>query len=89
MAQELDNDVIVFLRRAIPHYLAGKSIEDSLRAVLDDDARLLNAVFNRGGSDYFPMPDERGVSRRRPDQTGDVIFSEIAKAVYQRFQVQA
>lgn len=89
MPQDLDNDVIVFLQRAIPHYLAGKSVEDSLRAVLDDDARLLNATFNRGSYTYFPTPDERGISRRRPDQTGDVIFSEISKAVYQRLQVQA
>jgi hypothetical protein len=82
MATQVDGAVEVFLRRALPHYLTGKSVEDSLRAVLDDDARLVAAALARGGAQYFPTPDERGVSRITPDRTGDLIASHLSSQVH-------
>lgn len=82
----LSEEVIVFLHRAAPHFMAGKSVEDSMRAVLDDDARLIAAAFKRSTSEFFPTADERGISRMRPDQIGDVIFAEISRSVYSRIK---
>jgi hypothetical protein len=77
-----------FLKRALPHFLAGKSVEDSMRAVLDDDARIVTAAFARSTTDYFPTPCERGRSVVRADRTGDLIASEIAATVHSRFNAQ-
>jgi hypothetical protein len=74
-----------FLKRALPHFLAGKSVADSMRAVLDDDVRIVAAAFARSSTDYFPTPCERGRSVVRADRTGDLIASEIAATVHAQF----
>lgn len=78
-----------FLKRALPHFLAGKSIEDAMRAVLDDDARILNAALISSTTDYFPTPCERGRTVVSADRTGDLIFSEIAATVHARFNAES
>lgn len=83
------SDIETFLRRAAPHFLAGKSVEDSMRAVLDDDARLFNALCTRGTSAYFPTPDECGSSRSTGERTGDVITSHMAAQVYAALRARA
>ncbi len=75
-------DVEIFLRRALPHYLAGKSVEAAMRAVLDDDARLLMAAFDRGHGQYFPTPDERGISTHTGVRVGDVIAAQLSRDVH-------
>lgn len=76
------NDELTFLRRALSHFQSGKSVADSLQAVLEDDARLATAFFKRGTSQFFNTPDERGISRATGDQIGDVICHELAGQVY-------
>lgn len=41
----------IFIQRMLPHFMAGKSVEESARAVLADDERIMNEVFanNRSG----------------------------------------
>ena len=83
MAQaELSTDVETFLRRAVPHMMAGKSVEEAMRAVLADDARIVTAAFKRQTSHHFPTPDERGISRSTGEQVGDCIASELSREVY-------
>lgn len=84
MSKQLTKDELVFVQRMLPHFIAGKSALDAAEAVLEDDARLIAAFFDRQHSVYFPTADERGVSALTRLGTGDVIFSHIAKAVYQR-----
>jgi hypothetical protein len=81
-AQPFSADVETFLRRALPHFMSGKSAEDSMRAVLEDDARLAGAFFARGTTHYFPTPDERGRSYHDGVKVGDVIAAEISSEVY-------
>jgi hypothetical protein len=45
MASELTNDEMLFLRRALPHFLAGKSVREAMEAVLEDDNRLGNVIM--------------------------------------------
>lgn len=90
MAQAtISADVEVFLRRALPHFMAGKSVEDSMRAVLDDDARLVMAAFERGTRRYFPTPDERGRSVSTGNRVGDTIASVISAKVHRGFNASA
>lgn len=44
----LTSSELIFARRMLPHFLAGKSAGEAARAVLDDDARLFNAVMEVG-----------------------------------------
>ncbi len=87
--QELSAAEVTFLKRALPHFLSGKSVEDSMRAVLDDDARIVTAAFTRSTTDYFPTPCDRGRSVVQADRIGDLIASEIAAAVHVQFNTQA
>ena len=50
-SQPLTDAELIYLQRMLPHVAAGKSIEAAARAVLDDDQRIMNAVFanNRRG----------------------------------------
>ena len=82
MAQQITPEVETFLRRAIPHYLAGKSFEDSLRAVLADDERLFAAFHDRNRSYFMPTCDERGYSYHTGERKGDLIAAEMARTVY-------
>lgn len=47
----LTGDELIFAKRMLPHFIAGKSPIDAARAVLDDDIRILETVFanNRRG----------------------------------------
>lgn len=72
----LTDEAKTFLRRAVPHVLAGKSFEDALRAVLADDQRLFNAM--RDTADRNAWPDRQP----GPERVGDVITRELAARVY-------
>lgn len=87
--QELSAAEVTFLQRALPHFLSGKSIMDSMRAVLDDDARIVTAAFARSTAEYLPTPCERGRSVVHAGRTGDLIASEIAAAVHVQFNAEA
>lgn len=71
------------------HVERGLSIPDAAVAVLGDDARIADAFWRRGGSTYFPTPDERGHSRRAPDREGDLIASELSRQVYASLKARA
>jgi len=86
---ELSAEVLTYLRRALPHFVAGKSVAEAMAAVLEDDARLVGAAFDRGTSHHFPTPCERGVSKYTGDRKGDLIGSHISCTVYERMQVQS
>lgn len=47
----LTGDDLVFARRMLPHFLAGKSPAESAQSILEDDIRILNETFanNRRG----------------------------------------
>jgi hypothetical protein len=75
---------LTFMQRMLPHFLAGKSVEEAARAVLDDDARIFEAFCDRRHSTYVPTPDERGRAYSTPEGRGDVIAREIAATVYAR-----
>lgn len=47
----MTKDEEIFVARMLPHVMAGMSITDAARAVLDDDQRIMNEVFanNRRG----------------------------------------
>jgi len=47
----MTKDEEIFVARMLPHFLAGMSVEDAARAVLDDDQRIMNEVYanNRRG----------------------------------------
>lgn len=57
---ELTGAELIFAQRMLPHFMAGKSAVEAAQAVLEDDARLFNAVagqsvLNMDGS-YTKMP---------------------------------
>lgn len=76
----------IFVQRMLPHFMAGKSVEDSARAVLADDERLFEAFCDRGRSEYVPTIDERGRAIYSGDRPGDLIASEITTQVYKRIR---
>ena len=84
MTYQFTKDELTFMQRMLPHFMAGKSAIEAAEAVLEDDARLLGAAFERRQYHYVPTPDEMGRSHTEPAGKGDVIFSEISRAVYQR-----
>lgn len=73
---------LIFARRMLPHFLAGKSAEEAAEAVLDDDAWILGACFSRSGNHFVATADERGFAYRDSDRAGDVIAAEITRTVY-------
>lgn len=76
----------VFVKRMLPHYLAGKSIEEAAAAVLADDERIFAALCDRGSSQYVQTVDERGRAIYSGDRPGDMIASELAATVYKRIR---
>ena len=82
LKQGLSGADLVFVQRMLPHFMTGMSAADAARAVLDDDARLVSVFFRRASSNYFPTPDERGISRRSAEQVGDCIAAELSQRVY-------
>ena len=86
MAIELTKDELIFVQRMLPHFLAGKSVEDAAKAVVEDDERLFAALHDRSHSFFIPTADERGSSGRTRVGKGDAIASELSRAVYQRIR---
>lgn len=80
---------VVFVRRMLPHFMAGKSVEDAAAAVLADDERLFLALFDRSHSEFVPTADERGLSHTTRVGKGDVIATEMAGEVYRRIRAAA
>lgn len=72
----------VFALRMLPHFVSGKSVEESARAVLADDERLFEAFFDRRHSQYVPTADERGRSFVTREGRGDVMARELTRTVY-------
>jgi len=74
----------IFLRRALPHYLAGKSVRESMEAVLADDNRLVNAGLD-GSHGFIGFNDQ---AHYCPDHTAKSILSSLSAAVCTRFNEQ-
>ena len=77
---------LVFVKRMLPHFLAGKSAEECAKAVLADDERLYIALHQRRHSQFVPTYCERGRSYQTDEDKGDVIVSELARTVYERLR---
>ena len=75
-----------YAQRMLPHFMAGKSVEDAARAVLADDERLFAAFTDRSHSYYVATADERGAAYRTGTRPGDMIASEITRSVYGRLR---
>ena len=80
----LSGDELIFAKRMLPHFMSGKTPMEAANAVMQDDARLLMAAFDRGHSQYFPTADGCGTSRHSGARIGDVIASHVSAAVYAR-----
>lgn len=84
MADTLSSAELVFVQRMLPHFLAGKSVEQAARAVLDDDTRLFVAFCDRAHDTIVgSYSDHTGKSSRTREGRGDVIASEITRTVYE------
>lgn len=86
--ERITPEVEIFLRRAVPHFMAGKSVEDSFRTVLDDDQRLFDAIHDKSRSFYMPTADDRGRAYTTGERKGDLIASELARTVYARLRAE-
>lgn len=84
---QLTDAQLIFARRMLPHFMAGKSAKDAARAVIDDDARLFSALLDRSHSYYVPTADERGASRSSDERPGDLIASNLSAATYSRLRL--
>ncbi len=73
---------LAFAQRMLPHFMAGASVVDAAKAVIEDDARLLSALMDRSHSYYVPTADERGASRSTGTRPGDLIASELSARTY-------
>lgn len=84
---ELSGAELVFVQRMLPHFMAGKSVEDAARAVLDDDVRLFTAFCDRASDTIVgSYSDHTGTTYRGREGQGDVIASEITRTVYERLR---
>jgi len=83
---DFSKEEIVFLKRMLHHFIEGKSVEDCAKAVIEDDERIFEALFDRKTSYFIPTYDERGRSHSTNEGKGDVIAREISKKVYNRFR---
>lgn len=86
MAQKLSGAELIFAQRMLPHFLAGKSVNDAARAVLEDDARIFEAFCDQRHSYHIPTADERGLSGLTREGKGDVIASNLTAEVYRRLK---
>lgn len=73
---------LTYLRRALPHYLAGKSVVESMEAVLADDARLLSAAADTSHG-YIGF---NGAACSYVDQVARGLASQLSDAVYRRLR---
>jgi len=87
MAISFTTDELVFIQRMLPHFMAGKSVEECAKAVIDDDARLFSAFCDRSHDVIVgSYSDHTGKTVRTAQRPGDVISSEITRAVYDRLR---
>jgi hypothetical protein len=77
---------IVFMKRMLPHFMAGKDVVESAKSVVADDERLMAAFFDRGHSQYVPTADERGSVFHTGERQGDVMVRELSAEVYKRLR---
>lgn len=77
---------LVFVKRMLPHYLAGKTVEQAAAAVIEDDERIFAAFCDRGSNQYVQTVDERGKAIYSGDRPGDMIASELAATVYKNIR---
>lgn len=80
-ATELSAAEITFLRRALPHFLVGKSVEDAMRSVLDDDARLSGKLFERTYSVSYGAAGD-GAPLVTPDAASSTLSQHLSQTVY-------
>ncbi len=64
-----------FVKRMLPHFLSGKTVEQAAAAVLDDDRRIASAVLDYSYS-------ARGTGERAS------IRRDISDAVYRRLRAE-
>jgi hypothetical protein len=83
---ELSGAELVFVQRMLPHFMAGKSVEECAKAVLADDERLYIALHQRRHSQFVPTYCERGRSYHANEDKGDVVVSELSRTVYERIR---
>jgi hypothetical protein len=81
MSRNLSLDEMIFARRMLPHFISGKTPEQSAASVLEDDLRIFNAICDRKFFYYVAIGDGKSASTR--EGPGDVIVSEITESVYQ------
>lgn len=83
---QLTPDESAFLKRMVPHVLAGKTFEDAARAVLDDDERLWLAICDLPAGDQWcgDILGSRGIPR---ETTGTEIRKHITAEVYRRLRL--
>lgn len=76
----LTKDEMIFAERMLHHFLAGKTPEEAARAVLDDDARIMNAVAIHRHQEFFSDFHGAHTVDRNPVATS--IAAEITARVY-------
>lgn len=87
MASEFSSAELIFAKRMLPHFMAGKSPAEAAKAVLDDDTRLLVSLCDRSHSYFIDIGD--GASGRTRQGAGDLIASQISAKVYSRLRLAA
>jgi hypothetical protein len=89
-AEGLTPDELVFVRRMLPHFMAGKNVVESARAVLDDDVRLFAAATISRGQ-YFLDGDfsEARTSSRDYNPVGSSLTAAITGVVYRKLRQDA
>jgi hypothetical protein len=84
---ELSADVETYLRRALPHFLAGKSAQEAMEAVLEDDVRLTNkllaqtySVSHGAAGDGGPLVTADGGSSELGQHLSATVYNELRRA---------
>lgn len=85
---QLTEDERTFLARALPHYQAGKTLEEAARAVLDDDARLYNELSRKTYSLSYGAAGDGG-PMMTCDGSSSTLAAELSRAVYDRIRAAA
>lgn len=79
---------IIFLRRMLPHFMAGKTVEQAAQAVLADDQRLFLAlVENRTLKSYgAPGDGSAYLVTAEATETATTLKRELSRIVYERLR---
>lgn len=83
---QLTADEQIFARRMIPHLLEGSTFKQAAQAVLDDDARLMNAALANDSHLAIQTHDGAKQCTTNAGTVGSDIRSRIAKQVYARLR---